>query len=261
MVVRKLMKFIWEYFKVNMQTAMEYRTSFITQTVFMFLNDVIWVLFWIIFFAKFPVINTWGFRDLMFMYAVIDSSWGLVGVFFGNFRNLAGIIRDGKLDFYLALPKEELTHVLISKARFHAFGDLIFGIVLAIVFIPLSYFPLFILLVLLSALMVLAFSVILGSLSFYMGSAVEIANQGQMGILSISAYPFSVYSGYTKLILLTIIPAGFISGIPAQLLKQFSWEWLGYMALATIVLSSLALIIFKKGVKRYESGNLINARV
>ena len=257
----KLLKFIWEYFKVNLQSAMEYRVSFVTQVVFMFLNDIIWLLFWIIFFAKFTVINNWQFTDLVFMYAVIDSSWGLLGMFFGNFRTIAGVVRDGKLDFYLTLPKEELTHVLVSRSRFHAFGDLLFGIVLAIIFVPIVKVPLLIALIILSAIILLSFAIILGSLSFYMGSAVEVANQGMMGVLSFGSYPFSVFSGYTKFLLLTVIPAGFISGIPAELLRQFSWEWFSYMILAAVVLFVIAIVMFKKGIKRYESGNLINARV
>lgn len=261
MVVKKTMKLVWEYFKVNMQSAMEYRTSFLTQASFMFINDIIWVIFWVIFFNKFPLINTWSFKDLMLMYVVITTSWGLIGVFFGNFRNVAEIIRDGQLDFYLSLPKEELSHVLISKSKFDAFGDLIFGIILGVIFLSIWQIPLAIILIILSAIILLAFAVIFGSLSFYMGSSVEIANQGMMGALSIASYPFSVFTGYTKWILLLVIPAGFISGVPVELIKSFSWQWFGGMILVAIVLSVIALIMFKQGVKRYESGNLINIRV
>jgi len=261
MGVKQNIRLIWEYYKVNLQSAMEYRTSFLTQAGFMFINDIIWVVFWIIFFNKFPSINTWSFRDLMLMYIVITASWGLIGVFFGNFRMLAEIIRDGQLDFYLSLPKEELSHVLISKSKFDAFGDLLFSIVLAIIFLSLGQIPFAILLIILSATILLSFMIILGSLSFYIGSSVEIANQGQMGILSIASYPFSAYTGYVKLILLFVIPAGFVSGIPVELIKSFSWQWFLGMVIVAIVLLTIALIMFKRGVKKYESGNLINIRI
>jgi ABC-2 type transport system permease protein len=261
MEVRKFFRFIWEYFKVNLQSAMEYRISFITQAVFMILNDLVWVIFWFLFFSKFQVINNWGFTDLMYMMAVITTSWGFVGVFFGNFRYIAEVIKEGQFDFYLALPKEELTHLLVSKSKFDAFGDLIFGIGLAIIFIPLIKIPLFVLFVILSSIILLGFAILLGSLSFYIGSAVEAANQGLMGVLSIASYPFSAFRGYTKFILLTLIPAGFITGIPVYLLKSFSLEWLLLMILCAIVIFTLAIVVFKKGVKRYESGNQINVRV
>lgn len=261
MGAKKLFKFVWEYFKINMQSAMEYRTSFITQATFMFLNDVIWVLFWMIFFNNFEMINGWAFKDMMVMYVVITASWGLVGAFAGNFRNVAEIIRDGQLDFYLTLPKEELTHLLVSKAKFDAFGDLAFGLVLALIFIPIINIPLTLLLIVMAAAILLAFAVILGSLSFYLGSAVEISNQGMMGVLSIGSYPFSVFSGYTKFILLTLIPAGFVSGVPVELIRNFDFGWFLLMLLCVVVLWAVAIIIFKIGIKRYESGNLINARM
>lgn len=261
MVVKKYLKFIWEYFKINLQSAMEYRTSFIIQSLFMFLNDVIWVLFWIIFFTKFPSINTWDFKDLMVLYVILSSSWGLVGIFFGNFKYIAEIIRDGQLDFYLSLPKEELTHLLISRAKFDAFGDLIFGILLACIFIPFHLIPLTIILIMLSALILLAFAIILGSFSFYFGSAVEVANQGLMGVLSFGSYPFTAFNGVARFILLTLIPAGFITGIPVELIKNFDLKWFLFMILAVICLWLIALSLFKKGVRQYESGNLINARV
>lgn len=261
MGVKETLKLIWIYFKANLQSAMEYRTSFLTQAGFMFINDIIWVIFWLIFFNKFPVLNNWGFVDLMALYAIINTAWGMVGILFGNFRYVAEIIKEGQLDFYLALPKEELTHVLVSKSKFDSWGDFVFGIIAAIIFVPLAHIPLLIVLILLAAIMIIAFAVILGSLSFYIGSSVELANQGMMGVLSLASYPFTVFKGYTKFILLTLIPAGFITGIPVELIKQFNWVWFGYMVLATVILSAIALILFKKGVKRYESGNLINVRV
>jgi ABC-2 type transport system permease protein len=227
----------------------------------MFLNDIIWVIFWFIFFTRFPTINAWGFGDMMTMMAVITTSWGLVGVFFGNFRFIAEVIREGQLDFYLTLPKEELTHILVSKSKFDAFGDVMFGIILALFFIPLANIPLYLVLILLSCTIILGFAIILGSLSFFIGSSTEVSNQGLMGILSIASYPFSSFEGYTKFILLTIIPAGFITGIPVELLKLFNLKWFLLMVLCAALIFIIAVIIFKLGVRRYESGNLINVRM
>lgn len=260
-MVAKFFRFIWEYFKINLQSAIEYKVNFLTQSIFMIFNDLMWVIFWFIFFNKFPILNSWGFSDIMIMMIVITSSWGLAGVFFGNFRFLAEVIREGQLDFYLTLPKEELTHILVSKSKFDAFGDLFFGIVLALFFIPLVKIPLLIALILLSCIIILSFAIILGSLSFFMGSSTEVSNQGLMGVLSIASYPFSSFEGYTKFILLTLIPAGFITGIPVDLLRVFNLKWFLLMMVCAIVIFLLAIILFKIGVRRYESGNLINVRM
>jgi ABC-2 type transport system permease protein len=261
MVAKKLIKFIWEYFKVNLSSAMEYRTSFFVQTIFMFLNDVVWVIFWMLFFAKFTSVNSWAFGDLMIMQGIITLSWGISGIFFGNFGKLADLIIEGKLDFYLTLPKEELTHMLVSRAKFDAFGDVLFGLISFIVFLPLTKTPLAILFVLLSTIIILSFGVILGSISFFIGNSSELARTGMMSILSFASYPFSSFTGMTKFVLLTLIPAGFITGVPVELLKRFNIDWFLILLGFTIVFAIVAIVIFKKGVRRYESGNLINVRV
>jgi ABC-2 type transport system permease protein len=257
----KTIRFIWECFKLNIASAMEYRASFIIQSSFMFLNDIFWVIFWVILFGKFPVMNSWGLTEIMWMMSIITISWGLVGVFFGNFTRLADIISEGYLDFYLSLPKDELLHSLASKAKFQAVGDIVFGLVLAIFFIPLVKVPLFILLLAISMIIIIAFSVIFGSLAFYLGNSREASRQGLMGVLSLASYPFSVFQGYTKFIMLTLFPAGFITGIPVQILQDFSVQWMIILIVFTIVIASLAWIIFKAGIKRYESGSSITLRV
>ena len=257
----KFFKFVWEYFKISLQTAMEYRTNFFSQAGLMFVNNVIFLTFWIILINKFTSINSWQLSDIMLLHAIVALSWGLSGSFFGNFQNIAEIVRDGQLDFYLALPREELSHILVSKSKFSSFGDVLFGIGLAAFFLSWSQVPLFIICIICSVTLILSFAITLGSLSFYLGSSVEVSNQGMMGMLGVSSYPIDIFTGYTKFILLTIIPAGLISGVPVGLLKDFSFQWFFILIGITIVFAILAITLFKKGIKRYESGNLINVRM
>mgnify|MGYP001570711238 CR=1 FL=1 len=44
-------------------------------------------------------------------------------------------------------------------------------------------------------------------------------------------------------------------------MKNFSLKWLLYMAGYAILLLAVAIWVFKIGVKKYESGNLIYVRV
>ena len=47
--------------------------------------------------------------------------------FFGNVNQLARIIAQGELDYYLALPKNVLLHVLVSRMDLPALGDILFS--------------------------------------------------------------------------------------------------------------------------------------
>lgn len=56
---------------------------------------------------------------------------------------------------------------------------------------------------------------------------------------------------------ITLIPAGFVSFVPLQLLHQFTWPLLGAMVGFTVLIVSIAVGMFKLGLRRYESGNLL----
>jgi len=80
-------------------------------------------------------------------------------------------------------------------------------------------------------------------------------------IFSFVTYPYNVFSEIMKIIFLFIIPVFFISNIPVEILIQFSLKLFIEVIIVTILVFIIALFIFKKGLKKYESGNLINVRI
>lgn len=263
MAVKKVLEFFAAYVKVNIQAAMEYRMNFIVQTGGMIINDMAWLVFWLIFFAKFPAVNGWGFRDVAMMFSITTMAFGIIMFVFGNFRYMADIIIKGNLDYYLALPKSPLLHMLISRSNLSGAGDFLFG--LAILFfavtISLQSIVLFSALMAMSLIMLLHFAIIIGSLTFFIGGTGRTQDTLLFSIVTFSSYPFSSFEGIVKILLLTAIPVGFISGIPVEIMKSFNPFLMVYMFIATIAIIAAAQIIFRIGLKRYESGNLINVRV
>lgn len=252
---------LYEYVKITLASAMEYRFNFITQVLTMIINDGIWVVFWWIFFNKFSQINEWSFKELLMLYAVLTFSYGLAGFFFGNRNRLAQVISSGKLDFYLTLPKNELFHVLISKSTWYDVGDIMFGLILATITLSWQQWPLFLIFSLISTTLLVSFGVTVGSLAFFFGNAEESSRQMFMGFVSISSYPVTIFSGFAKVLLLTVIPAACVASIPVELLQNFDWHWFLLLILITTIFLCLAILIFKIGLKRYESGNNINVRL
>src|SRR5215204_3080359 len=108
-------RFFGDYARSNLLVALEYRASFAMQVLGMLLNDTMWVVFWWIYFSRFPVLGGgWQLEDVLAMWAVSATGFGLCVGFFGNCTRLAQIINQGELDYYLALPKNVLLHVLVS---------------------------------------------------------------------------------------------------------------------------------------------------
>ena len=109
------------YFFINGKTVLEYKKAFILQTITMFLNDLIWIFFWWLFFTRFPLINEWTYYDLLLLWVFGTTGFGLSGLIFGNKSQISELISEGKLDYYLTLPKNVLLHALTSRMNWFAF--------------------------------------------------------------------------------------------------------------------------------------------
>jgi ABC-2 type transport system permease protein len=264
MGVKGLVNFIVAYFRVNIQAAMEYRFNFIILTFGMFINDVAWIIFWWIIFAKFNTIGGWSFNNLLAMYSIITIAFGLATFFVGNWQRISENIIKGRLDYYMVLPKPLLLHMLVSRSEFSGMGDFLFGVVVGVLAFlagSISSMPFFVLLVAMSTLILISFGIVIGSLTFFAGGTGEFQDTALGGIVALSTYPFTVFGGLVRILLLTAIPVGFLTGIPVLLLQHYSATYMIYMIVATVLSVIVATLVFYTGLKRYESGNLINAQI
>ena len=53
------------YVRFNLKAQLEYRGAFFSQVFSMFVNDGVWVLFWMLFFRKFPILHGWNVADVL----------------------------------------------------------------------------------------------------------------------------------------------------------------------------------------------------
>lgn len=255
-------RFIWGYVMANVQGALEYRLSFVSQVFAMILNDLIWLIFWLAYFGSFPLVAGWGRNDVVTLWAVVAVGYGLGTGLFGKAPYLASVIARGQLDVYLSLPKPVLLHTLISQMNLTAPGDVLFGVAAYawIVRPSLPQFAIFSLCVITSALLFVAFIVLTQSLAFWLGNAEGLAQQCLNALINFSTYPTVIFSGIVKAALFTLIPAGFISYVPVQLLRSFSWSSFAGLLAFTAGFVAIAVAVFYRGLRRYESGNLVMIR-
>ena len=78
-------------------------------------------------------------------------------------------------------------------------------------------------------------------------------------LLLFSSYPGSIYSGATKLIALTVLPAGFVVLAPVELLREPTSAHLAIAAAAALGYASLAM--FQMGLRRYRRGDTPTSNV
>lgn len=254
-------KLFLEYQKIFLKSAIEYRANFLLSSFFMFLNDFIWLFFWYLIYYKLGDINGWVFQDLIYIYVFATISFGIAGYFFGNHKEIADLVVKGKLDFYLTLPKKDLTHILVSKNSWFDLGDLIFGITILIFMVSITKVPLILLMIIPATVVLIAFGILLGSIAFYVPSSETLGSTLYETLITFSLYPGSIFTGATKFITLFVIPAGFITSVPVSLLQSFDLTWFILLFLFAFALLLIAIYVFYKGLKKYESGNLLYVRM
>lgn len=259
MGVRSHLAFAAQAIKLELATAMEYRFNFVSQSLGMFINDMFWIVFWYILMQRFDNIGGWQYKQILMLYGVITIGYGIGSSFFANWSRIANLIEEGGLDYYLTMPKNVLLHALL-RCRYAGFGDLLFGVTMAVVTISWSQVPLFLALCFMSFMLFLSWAILMHSISFYVGRFEGAARAARDSFMIIGTYPFSVYTGTTRLILLFVIPAGFVAGIPVELLTTFNWPWFLLMMVVTAAFFALSVGVFYKGLRRYESGNMMGMR-
>ncbi len=255
----RTVRFIGSYVVANLQAAMEYRVAFIVQIITMVANDGLWLFFWWTYFRQFPLVNGWQSSNIIVIWAVSACGFGIGMGVFGNTLKLAALIMNGGLDAYLGMPRNVLLHVCITASDPTAWGDILFALGAFVLFLRpgLLHFALFVLLAFLGALIFVAFLVIFGSLAFFLGNTEGLSQQMLGALVTFSTYPMNIFTGVVRIFLFTVIPAGFISFVPLQLLQHFSWPLFVGMVGFTALFVGVAVTMFELGLRRYESGNLL----
>jgi len=256
------MKLAAAYTSINFKSLLAYRGAFISQMVAMFINDSVWIAFWCLFFTRFPVVKGWGVNDVITLWAIAASGFGLAHVFMGNALALPGIIMRGELDSWLLYPRAVLPHLLLGKSSASAWGDALFGVVVYLLFVKpdLPHFILFLLLICSVAVLFIGFSVFTGSLAFFFGSAESVSVQLRFALITFSTYPSPIFQGFVKVLLFTLIPAMFVSHLPVSALRNMSLVDAAYSFAGAIGVLAMGVATFYFGLRRYESGNLMEMR-
>jgi len=259
----KELKFLLAVWKANLLSAMEYRTAFLLQAVGMMVNDFMYFVIWIIFFDRFKDVRGWGVNDMYLTYGILASSFGLVSLLFGNAFNLSEIISNGRLDYYLSLPRPVLLHAVASRMIASGMGDFTYGF---ISYGLSGYFTWdgllrFVLATLLAAIVFAAFLILIQSLAFWLGVMSNLSALALNAMLTFGIYPITLFDNYAKLILFTLIPAALMGAVPAEFIRAFTWKTLAELLVGAIVFLFIAMTVFRLGLKRYESGSAIQVEV
>ncbi len=219
----------------------------------MFAQNLMFFMMWIVFFGAIRQVKGWQLTDVGLMLGIITAAAGCAMFVADGVRTIGYKIADGSIDAFLVRPCHALPALLLSRSQASGLGDILSGPFYWFVFggAQLSDLPFLILLTLLAACIFLAALVVFYSLPFWISRSSRFPDQLFEVLIIASTIPQHVQPWGVKAVLFTIIPAGFISLLPASLAHHF--DPLGFAALigAAGVYALIALAVFNAGVRRY----------
>jgi len=244
--------------RLAIRTSFGDRINFWLQSLGMALNDGFFLLLWFMFFAGFRAVGGWGRADVALLLGLIMVIVAVAGIFFGGYRDMAAAILRGELDSLLTQPRLVLSRLIARESIPSAWGDLGVGLMLLFAFAHLTLVTLpFALIGFVCGLVVyVASAVLYASLAFWFSGARSFARDLTDFMLLFSSYPGSIYSGATRFVAYTILPAGFIVLIPVQLLRHPDLGTLAIALASAFAYMALALIAFHFGLRRYRRGDV-----
>lgn len=231
------------------------RRGFWAQAAMMVVNDVVWIVFWLLFFHRVGAIRGWDAQGVLMLQAVLTTAGGIVLGLLANARAIGRLAADGGLDAALALPVPTLPYLLVRRVDAVNVGDLLFGVLLfAVAGRPTpERVGIFLVGVAAATAVLTGFLVTTGSASFFAGRN-DLGELSVHAMLLFAAYPVDIFTGTTRILLFTAIPAAFVAAVPARLLESFDLGVAAGLLAAAVACSVAAWATFTAGLRRYTSG-------
>ena len=263
MEVKRHLRLLGKYFIFNLKCSLQYRTSFIMQVIGMIINNSSFLFFWWVIYQNVNSIKGYGFQDVLILWGLASSTFGFNYIVFGNSRELSNTIITGGLDSYMLQPKDIVINSCASRMEVSAWGDFLYGYILLVLSgrFSIANLVLFTLFTIVGGLVSFAMNLAINSLSLFLGNIESTKRIIEMFFLTFSTYPEGLFGKYLRVIFYTFFPVGFMVYMPVGIMADFSiLKTLIVLAAAAAALV-LSYSIFYSGLKRYESGNLIEGKI
>jgi len=250
-------RFVRALFAASLKASLILRGAFTMQLVFMALNNLTFFLFWWILMRRVPEIRGWRLAQVQVLFGTVAVAVGLALTLAGGMRHLARLIDDGGLDALLVQPQPVLWHALGMGLQPSGFGDILSGLILIGWSGQVSWIdtPRVALAIVTASVVVAASGVVFFSLAFWLGRVETLARQLWDLVITFSVYPEPLFGGVLRLILFTLIPAGWVGYMPARVARDASMGPLLLLSAAAAVYVMLAMTVFRLGLRRYASGS------
>ena len=153
--------------KYSIMREMLNKVTFITNVLFMILNNATFILEWIILFSLKDNIGGYTIKEVLLLWGFAAGTYGICHVFFGQAPHLADLIMNGELDTFMVQPKDVLLSAITSKCDISAIGDILYAYIILLIYgFTIPRFFLYTFLMICGGLIFTAIHILVNALSF-----------------------------------------------------------------------------------------------
>ncbi|MDE5539508.1 MAG: ABC-2 family transporter protein, partial [Bacilli bacterium] len=120
--VKNQMKVTFLGVKYAIMREMLNKTTFLTNIIFMILNNASFIIEWLILYSLRENVGGYSFKQVLLLWGLASGTYGFTHFFFKKSHDLSDTINNGKLDSYLVLPKNVLISCITSDVEVSALG-------------------------------------------------------------------------------------------------------------------------------------------
>jgi ABC-2 type transport system permease protein len=251
------LRFTRALISMSLRASVALRGAFLLQVGLMALNNAFFFSTWWLLFQRFDQIRGWRMPDMLALYGVSATGFGLAAVTCGGMFELGRAIAEGELDVLLSQPRSVLLRAIASRSRASGWGDVVSGLGMLGLsgYWHLQTTPAVLLAVTLAATAFASCCVVLHSAAFWFGQVEGLARQLFEFVIAFTLYPPSLFGAGLRVVLFTLLPAGLVAYLPVELVRDFHWSGALLAVGAVLAYALLAGQLFERGLRRYESGS------
>ena len=194
--------------RLNLKAGFARPKTALTAAGFMFANNLIFFIVWVVFFSHFSSIRGWQQPDVALLIGIVAWAVGSSLFLAGGMRDIARAIVDGNLDVHLGRPTHPLPSLIFSRSIPAGLGDMATALLFwfTIGGQSLTNLPSLLLIGTAAAFVFVATNTIVQSAAFWISGMVQLAEEVLSLMILVSAYPQHTFGFALKLVLYTSLP-------------------------------------------------------
>jgi ABC-2 type transport system permease protein len=260
------LRLYFRYIAISIRGQLQYRASFIIQSIAHFMVTGFEFLGLVAVFGRFKAIQGWSLAEVGLFYGIISIAFALSESISRGFDVFHRLVRAGDFDRMLLRPRTAAMQVLGQELQLMRIGRLSQALIILILSAgalqvdwTLGRIALLIGAILGGACLFIGLFILQATLSFWTVESLEIANCTTYGGVEAAQFPLTIYRPWLRRFFTFVIPLATINYFPAMAILGRSdplgtpaiLHWLA--PLAGVAFLAICLQFWRFGVRHYTS--------